>query len=93
MNDRSAARREQNLAYSPRGTAASKKQMAKHLLHLGFLLAVGALALKAAFMPPRMRATLRPGESAALGDGVLVLKAFDVPKYPSGMPRQCRTRN
>ena len=88
MNDRSAARREQNLAYSPRGTAASKKQMAKHLLHLGFLLAVGALALKAAFMPPRMRATLRPGESAALGDGVLVLKAFEVPKYPSGMPRQ-----
>ncbi len=62
--------------------------MAKHLLHLGFLLAAGALALKAAFMPPRMRATLRPGESASLDGGVLVLKAFDVPKYPSGKPRQ-----
>ena len=62
--------------------------MAKHLLHVGFLLAVAALAFKAAFMPPRMRATLRPGESAMLGEGVLVLKAFDVPKYPSGSPRQ-----
>ena len=64
------------------------EKMAKHLLHIGFLLAVGALALKAAFMPPRMQASLRPGESAALDDGVLVLKGFDVPKYPSGKPRQ-----
>ena len=62
--------------------------MAKHILHIGFLLAVGALALKAAFMPPRMQASLRPGESAVLDDGVLVLKGFDVPKYPSGKPRQ-----
>ena len=62
--------------------------MAKHLLHLGLLLAVGALALKASFMPPRMQASLKPGESAALGDGVLVLKNFTVPKYPSGRPRQ-----
>jgi hypothetical protein len=62
--------------------------MAKHLLHLGFLLAVGALALKAAFMPPRMQASLRPGESAAIDDGVLVLKGFDVPKYRDGKPRQ-----
>ena len=62
--------------------------MAKHLMHIGFLLAVGALALKAAFMPPRMQATLKPGESAALGEAVLVLKGFEVPKYPSGKPRQ-----
>ena len=62
--------------------------MAKHLLHLGFLLAVGALALKAAFMPPRMQATLKPGESAALDGGVLALKGFDVPKYSDGRPRQ-----
>ena len=64
------------------------RPMAKHLLHLGLLLAVGALALKASFMPPRMQASLKPGESAALGDGVLVLKSFTVPKYPSGRPRQ-----
>ena len=62
--------------------------MAKHLLHIGFLLAVAALALKAAFMPPRMQASLKPGESAALGDGVLVLKRFDVPRYPGGKPSQ-----
>lgn len=62
--------------------------MAKHLLHLGFLLAVGALALKAAFMPPRMQAPLKPGESAVLDDGVLVLKGFEVPKYQDGKPRQ-----
>ena len=35
-----------------------------------------------------MRATLRPGESAALGSDVLVLKGFEVPKYPDGKPRQ-----
>ena len=62
--------------------------MAKHLLHLGFLLAVGALALKAAFMPPRLRASLRAGEHAMLEGDVLVLKGFSVPKYPSGKPRQ-----
>ena len=62
--------------------------MAKHLLHIGFLLAILTLLLKAAFMPPRMRALLKPGESASLGDGVLVLKAFNVPKYPSGNPCQ-----
>jgi cytochrome c biogenesis factor len=62
--------------------------MSKHLLHIGFLLAVAALALKAAFMPPRAQATLRPGESAALGEDVLVLKSFEVPKYPSGSPKQ-----
>ena len=62
--------------------------MAKHLLHLGFLLAVGALALKAAFMPLRMQATLKPGESAVLDDGVLVLKGFAVPRYSDGKPRQ-----
>ena len=62
--------------------------MAKHLLHLGFLLAVGALALKAAFMPPRMHASLKPGESASLEGGVLALKGFEVPKYPDGKPRQ-----
>ena len=62
--------------------------MAKHLLHLGFLLAVAALALKAAFMPPRMQVALRPGESAALQDDVLALKRFSVPKYKSGKPRQ-----
>ena len=62
--------------------------MAKHLLHLGFLLAVGALALKAAFMPPRLQASLRPGEHAMLGGDILVLKGFSVPKYPSGKPRQ-----
>ena len=62
--------------------------MAKHLLHLGLLLAAGALALKAAFMPPRMQAALKPGESAALDGGVLVLKGFEVPKYPGGKPRQ-----
>ena len=62
--------------------------MAKHLFHLGFLLAVAALVLKAAFMPPRAQATLRPGESAALGEDVLVLKSFEVPKYPSGAPKQ-----
>ena len=62
--------------------------MAKHLLHLGFMLAVGALALKAAFMPPRMQAPLKPGESAMLEDGVLVLKGFVVPKYDDGKPRQ-----
>ena len=62
--------------------------MTKHLLHLGLLLAVGALALKAAFMPPRMQASLRPGESAELDGGVLVLKSFEVPKYPDGKPRQ-----
>ena len=63
-------------------------RMAKHLLHLGFLLAVGALALKAAFMPPRMQAPLKPGESAMLEDGVVVLKGFEVPKYKDGKPRQ-----
>ena len=62
--------------------------MAKHLLHLGFLLAVGALALKAAFMPPRLQASLRPGEHAMLDGDILVLKGFTVPKYPSGKPRQ-----
>lgn len=62
--------------------------MAKHLLHLGFLLAVGALALKAVFMPPRMQASLKPGESAVLEDGVIVLKGFEVPKYQDGKPRQ-----
>ena len=62
--------------------------MAKHLLHLGFLLAVGALALKAAFMPPRLQASLRPGEHAMLDGDILVLKGFSVPKYPSGKPRQ-----
>jgi len=62
--------------------------MAKHLLHLGFLLAVGALALKAAFMPPRLQASLRPGEHAILDRDILVLKGFSVPKYPSGRPRQ-----
>ena len=62
--------------------------MAKHFLHLGFLLAVGALALKAAFMPSRMHVSLKPGESAAIDDGVLVLKGFDVPKYGDGRPRQ-----
>ena len=62
--------------------------MAKHLLHLGFLLAVGALALKAAFMPPRLQASLRPGEHAVLDGDILVLKGFSVPKYPSGKPRQ-----
>lgn len=62
--------------------------MAKHLLHLGFLLAVGALALKAAFMPPRLQASLRPGEHALLDGDILVLKGFSVPKYPSGKPRQ-----
>lgn len=62
--------------------------MAKHFLHLGFLLAVGALALKAAFMPPRMQASLRPGESAEIDGGVLVLKGFEVPKYPDGKPKQ-----
>ena len=62
--------------------------MAKHFLHLGFLLAVGALALKAAFMPPRMHVSMKPGESASLEGGVLVLKGFEVPKYSSGKPRQ-----
>ena len=62
--------------------------MAKHLLHIGFFLAVVALALKAAFMPPRLQASLRPGESAMLGDDVLALKSFSVPKYPNGKPRQ-----
>ena len=62
--------------------------MAKHFLHIGLLLAVAALALKAPFMPPRLRATLKPGESAVLEDGVLVLKGFTVPKYPDGRPRQ-----
>ena len=62
--------------------------MAKHLLHLGLLLAVGALSLKAAFMPPRLQASLRTGESAMLGDDVLALKSFEVPKYPDGKPRQ-----
>ena len=62
--------------------------MAKHLLHLGLLLAVGALSLKAAFMPPRLQASLRPGESAMLGDDMLALKSFEVPKYPDGKPRQ-----
>ena len=57
-------------------------------MHIGLLLAVGALALKAAFMPPRMRATLRPGESAELDGGVLALKGFEVPKYGDGKPRQ-----
>lgn len=62
--------------------------MAKHLLHIGFLLAIASLALKAMFMPSRMRVALRPGESAALQDGVLALKRFSVPKYPDGKPRQ-----
>lgn len=62
--------------------------MSKHFLHLGFLLAVCALALKAAFMPPRMQASLRPGESAEIDGGVLVLKGFEVPKYSDGRPRQ-----
>ena len=62
--------------------------MVKHFLHLGFLLAVGALALKAAFMPPRMQAPLKPGESAMLEDNVIVLKGFEVPKYQDGKPRQ-----
>ena len=62
--------------------------MARRLLHMGFLLAVVALALKAAFMPPRMQASLRPGESASLENGILVLKGFEVPKYPDGKPRQ-----
>lgn len=62
--------------------------MAKHFLHLGFLLAVGALALKAMFMPPRMQVPLEPGDSATLDGGVLVLKGFEVPKYPDGKPRQ-----
>ena len=64
------------------------RPMAKHLLHIGLLLAVGALALKAAFMPPRLQVSLRPGESAMLENDVLVLKGFDVPKYASGKPRQ-----
>ena len=52
------------------------------------MLAAGALALKAAFMPPRMQATLKPGESAMLDGGVIVLKGFEVPKYGNGKPRQ-----
>lgn len=59
-----------------------------HMMHIGFLLAVSALALKAAFMPPRLQATLRPGETAMLQDDVLVLKGFSVPKYGDGRPRQ-----
>jgi hypothetical protein len=35
-----------------------------------------------------MQATLKPGESASLEGGVLVLKRFEVPKYPDGKPRQ-----
>ena len=62
--------------------------MAAHFLHIGFILAVAALALKAAFMPPRMQAPLRPGESAVLDDAVVVLKGFSVPKYSDGKPRQ-----
>lgn len=62
--------------------------MAKHLLHLGFLLAAVTLALKAAFMPPRLQSSLRSGESAMLGEDVLALKGFSVPKYPDGKPRQ-----
>ena len=62
--------------------------MAKHLLHLGLMIAVVTLALKAALMPPRLQASLRPGESAMLGDDVLALKSFTVPKYADGKPRQ-----
>ena len=62
--------------------------MAKHLFHLGFLLAIVTLALKAFFMPPRLQVSLKPGECASLDGGVLVLKGFDVPKYSDGRPRQ-----
>lgn len=93
MNDWSAARREQNPAYSPRGAAScffsyGGIELAKHLLHIGFLMAVAALALKAFFMPPRMQARLRPGESAMLENEAIALKRFSVPKYPGGKPKQ-----
>jgi hypothetical protein len=39
-------------------------------------------------MPPRLQASLRPGEHAILDGDILVLKGFSVPKYPSGKPRQ-----
>lgn len=57
-------------------------------LHLGFALAAGALALKAFCPIEKGEAALRAGESVDLDGDVLVLKRFDVPKYPSGNPRQ-----
>lgn len=83
-----ACRMEQSTTSFSRTVNRCCRALAMHVLHIGLLLAVSVLALKAAFMPPRLQVTLHPGESAMLQDDVLVLKGFSVPKYCNGRPRQ-----
>lgn len=58
------------------------------LLAVGFAAVAAALALKAAQNTPRGRVVLSPGEAVEIGEDVLVLSEFTIPKYPSGKPRQ-----
>lgn len=58
------------------------------LLAVGFAAVAVALALKAAQNTPRGRVVLSPGEAVEIGEDVLVLSEFTIPKYPSGKPRQ-----
>ncbi len=62
-------------------------------LHLGFALAVSALAFTragrmAGLLPPPIEVDLAPGEAMQVEDAVVALKRFRVPRYESGKPRQ-----
>ena len=64
------------------------RKLSAYLCHVGFLLALAALALKALLPGPRGEVTLSKGECAELGGETFVLKDFRVEKYPSGKPSQ-----
>ena len=58
----------------------------------GFALTALALALKALFPGERTEIAVSPGESFSVGGERMTLLAFDMPKYPSGRPRQYISR-
>ena len=66
----------------------SAVRIARVCLHLGFAFAAGTLALKHFCPIERAEVDLAPGECADVDGDVLALKDFQVPKYPSGAPRQ-----